>query len=654
MILLALTINASIIASDLLSTAQQQYLSGNFDNSALNYQKYIENNPQIIEPYLELAALYREIQEYDLAIYYLNLGLANNSDHPELKKALARLLIYQDHSTDDAAIITPQTRDDFFYQGLFLLQREEFELAAANFKKACELDPRFSAGFFFLAQAQLKLDNKPSAITSLERAIAIDNSAVNIYHLLGDLYYEVGEKQKALTAYQRSSATFIDQERSEIIQKLRSDLAPPLVDPTPVPTEPVERKVDFRSITPLDDDSIPRLRVALIQTASQISFQAGSSFRIYYQDEPVFTGKDNTTYQIVATVNGLELRNIDNRPLVRIPDQFRLILTDNNKPLQLFDLEYGAGYFWAGREDRQFRGDFIITLQNNNQFSLINELSVEEYLYSVVPSEMYASWPLEALKAQAIAARSYTLRRLFNNENQSYHLIASIIHAAYKGVTWEHAASTKAVDATRGIVAQYNGEIIDAVYSANSGGHTEDAQFVWGGNVPYLKGVSVSENQEYFPFSPASFDSWIRSWQPSYALEAGLGPIAAYRWSRVIFPDEPLVTQRVGTIKSITPLRRGTAGTVLSIEVQGNQGSVVLTGDSIRSQLGGLRSSRFIVEPIFIDDFHQPAFFLIWGGGWGHNVGLDQTAAAGMASAGYDYQSILFHFYQGIELEKLY
>ena len=266
---------------------------------------------------------------------------------------------------------------------------------------------------------------------------------------------------------------------------------------------------------------------------------------------------------------------------------------------------------------------------------------------------MPASWPMEALKAQAIAARSYTMNRYYRNPDSTYHLVASVINAAYNGVNWENERSQEAVDSTRGIIATHGGRAIDAVYSANSGGYTEDSSLVWGGEVPYLQGQPVFP--EYFELDllPAGMAEWLRERPPSFSRAENYGSATSYRWTRVLLPEEPPVASRVGPISEIVPQERGKSGFVKSVLVRGKRGEEILSGDRIRSQLGGLKSNLFMVEPVFGDD-NKPQYFLFWGGGWGHGVGLDQTAAAQMAADGFSHSEIIKTFYQGVDLEKRY
>ncbi|WP_424768156.1 SpoIID/LytB domain-containing protein [Paenibacillus sp. sgz302251] len=159
------------------------------------------------------------------------------------------------------------------------------------------------------------------------------------------------------------------------------------------------------------------------------------------------------------------------------------------------------------RSNRTYRGLFELSVLNG-RLAVVNELSFEHYLYSVVGVEMYASWPAEALKAQAVAARSYVLNKGFGY--QIAHVVDTTLSQAYYGTSSEAPSTIAAVDATAGEVALYNGKVIEALYYANAGGMTADAKEAWNNSIPYLQPVK----------------------SPDGALEAGLR-----KWYRVVLPS---------------------------------------------------------------------------------------------------------------------
>lgn len=154
-------------------------------------------------------------------------------------------------------------------------------------------------------------------------------------------------------------------------------------------------------------------------------------------------------------------------------DLIRIEAVDKNYPILLYDISYGAGYFWAGTEDRQYRGLMELYPAGSRSFHIINILNLEEYLFSVVPAEMPAWWPDEAIKAQTIAARSYAISNMGRHRNRNYDLCDTVHCAAYNGIKSETERSNKLILETLGEVAKYNNQVINTVFSSNSGGYSE-------------------------------------------------------------------------------------------------------------------------------------------------------------------------------------
>ncbi|WP_138752378.1 SpoIID/LytB domain-containing protein [Paenibacillus sinopodophylli] len=162
------------------------------------------------------------------------------------------------------------------------------------------------------------------------------------------------------------------------------------------------------------------------------------------------------------------------------------------------------------RSNRSYRGQFELSMLNG-RMAVINELPFEQYLYSVVGVEMYSTWPAEALKAQAVAARSYALNKGFGF--QIAHVVDTTLSQAYYGTGSERASTIAAVDDTAGEVALYNDKVIEALFAASSGGMTADAKEIWGNAVPYLQAVKSPDTS-----SEVGLHSWYRVVLPSGLL----------------------------------------------------------------------------------------------------------------------------------------
>jgi SpoIID/LytB domain protein len=325
-------------------------------------------------------------------------------------------------------------------------------------------------------------------------------------------------------------------------------------------------------------------------------------------------------------------------------------------------VEYARGFAWAGIEDRQYRGSIEVSVLRDG-FTLINEVNLEEYLYSVVPSEMPASSPMEALKAQAVIARSYALHRkhyIKPHLSEGFDLCDGQHCQVYRGAANEWEKTTQAVNETRGKVLTFDGTLISPFYHANCGGHTQSSEDLPGwGSYDYLKGVLDAPSDVSFPSSPAELEKWIKSSPKTYCNSNPGARVPEFRWFRCIpvtFIQEKINRYKpIGDIRGITILGRNTSGHVRSVRIEGSSGSITLEKENdIRRfmGLGPLRSNLFWLEIKYSKE-NLPELLIIYGGGWGHGVGMCQSGANGMAQRGLSFSEILTHYYQGTRIETL-
>ncbi|OPL07950.1 MAG: hypothetical protein AVO33_02410 [delta proteobacterium ML8_F1] len=318
----------------------------------------------------------------------------------------------------------------------------------------------------------------------------------------------------------------------------------------------------------------------------------------------------------------------------------------------------------------RYRGDVRFSSYEGN-LSIINQLPEEDYLYGVVPKEMSASWPLEALKAQAVIARTYLARHRNQYSHLGFDICAGSACQVYGGFTAERSATSAAVDETRGQRVYYQGELIYAYYHANSGGRTADVRNVWGGAYPYL--VSVED-----PFSKNTLYS---NWQLTFNLEDLMGLIRdkGYQGETV----EDVVTGEItgdGRVQSLTihtdresiHLQREEArgffgyNTLRSTDYRvsfSDSMSLVTAGGELKGLPSGLKAITAQGDILEVDGDSRVLgagysrlldpgedTLMIWGSGWGHGVGLSQYGAREMANQGYDYRRIIAFYYQGAEV----
>lgn len=295
-----------------------------------------------------------------------------------------------------------------------------------------------------------------------------------------------------------------------------------------------------------------------------------------------------------------------------------------------------------------YRGTLEL-FQTAQGIAVINELPLEEYLYAVVPSEMPASYEEEALKVQAVCARSYAFCHMEGKAYPEYNANVddSTAYQVY-GNSEEQEKTIKAVDATKGEKLKYNGKVVKAYYFSTSCGKTTDVG-AWGTKITneneYLKSTIVEENGEYYekelPWFSWTCDIPVETLSNLFGLNTG---------------------QDLGSISEIEIIKRGSGDVALEMKVSGSKGEAVIkTENKIRSALGGggyeIRkqdgttvSSSALLPSAFFTVKREGNLFHIEGGGYGHGIGMSQNGANEMAKKGKDYKSILQMFYNRVEI----
>lgn len=325
----------------------------------------------------------------------------------------------------------------------------------------------------------------------------------------------------------------------------------------------------------------------------------------------------------------------------------------------------------------RYRGSIILKKDSNGLLTVINHVDLEDYIASVVAVEMSSSFELEALKAQAVCARTYALRFMDKHSSYGFDMCASTDCQAYKGVSVETEKTTLAAQQTKGMVMKYNGQLIEAVYSATSGGWTENVKYVWGSDIPYLQAVEDAYE------SKSVYGS---SWEKELSVEKATEIMNNKGYD-------------LGTITNIEVTESTEHGTATKLVVTGTNGEKTFTREGCRLAFGTVTLSQaFTVSPVSSTSRAEPVYaydgsklsgnvtvlsskgtsttsfnnvvlkgnttrsysgsisgpvtgFVFNGRGYGHLVGLSQNGANGMAAAGYTYAEILKHYYKGIELD---
>ena len=333
------------------------------------------------------------------------------------------------------------------------------------------------------------------------------------------------------------------------------------------------------------------------------------------------------------------------------------------KSFVLHNVRIGIGFHWDRYEDQEFAGQLEVIRNADGTETAVNIIDLEEYLCSVISSEMSANSPMELLKAHAVISRSWALRAIEANRVTAGKIQSSVYEQnghigfdvcaddhcqRYEGLGRMNNRAVEAVRATKGEVLSYGDEICDCRFHKCCGGKTEEFETCWEDkHVPYLESVDC-------PFCAPDYlkdKTALRQSLNDYDLETN----DYHDWSvtystselRQIILDKSHID--FGEIRDLIPLKRGKSGRIYELEIVGTLRRQVIGKElTIRRWLSPscLKSSWFEIEK------HGDSFRLE-GHGWGHGVGLCQIGAATMAIEGYSYRDILAHYYPGTQCRIL-
>ncbi len=381
---------------------------------------------------------------------------------------------------------------------------------------------------------------------------------------------------------------------------------------------------------------------------------------------------------------------------VALGDALVTLEVDGDGGFTVAQVEHDVGYAAHGFEDRAYRGRLHVTLDSSGRLAAILAVALEELLRGLVPSEIPAGSPREALKAQAVTARSNVLAQIGTRHLTDPYVLCSEVHCqAYRGEVAQALSTDVAVRQTSGQALFGRGDhaLVDAVYSAMCGGHGEDNDAVWPSVPnPSLRGFpdlppeaaklwrgGLRDERQLRAFLAAAPPAWCSRasgsrkdryrWERRFgpaeldALVAGLasgvgsgkegGPAASIGFAPQTSPGKDggstgSIGPGVGHVRALEVTRRGVSGRARALVVSGDAGRAVVEGElRIRRLLGNLPSAMFVVD-------RDGDALVLHGGGWGHGAGMCQWGAIGRAEAGQGYREILRAYYSGAEVTQIY
>ena len=409
--------------------------------------------------------------------------------------------------------------------------------------------------------------------------------------------------------------------------------------------------------------SKPTVRVRILNNTDTL--------RIHFNDEWMLTSKSTTKQflpeagEIIFTSGGGKVKMLDNEGESFIPSENLFLQSSSDTgTLLIKNVPFGVGWWWESKEDRIYEGKLHLYITNENKFEVVVHLPLEQYIKGVVPYEIGPDSPLEALKAQAVAARSEAIvaltSKLYSGEHHD--LTSDVECQVFSGNRRRTEKSDLAVELTKSLILSENGKPINAYYASNCGGHSELIKNVWGDRpTPESYNISNFDFEEQIS-TDLSVEENVREWifsnPPSYCnpninRELPEWSQNNFRWKREFTYDEAAkITSKVkdlGNLLDIKILERGTSGRAYLANFIFEEENIEVKGElKIRQMFSPpLRSSCFVVDK-------TETGFVLHGAGWGHGVGMCQSGAISMANSGKSFEQILKHYYRKAELLKIY
>ncbi len=435
----------------------------------------------------------------------------------------------------------------------------------------------------------------------------------------------------------------------------------------------------------LSAEKSPVLRVGIFLNQTEVNIGGDGAFKIYnLKSNSLVSEERNKIVKLLPHNKGIEIleKGVYSGPIKITP-------VGSTKIMVVFN---GQKY--------RFRGDIEIDIdKEHRKLNVINIIGIEEYLYGVLKKEISPHWPKEALKAQAVAARTFAIFNVNKYIDKGYNICASTNSQAYGGVNHEDPLTNKAIDETRGVIMTYKGKPINAVYHSDSGGYTENSENVWGSFLPYLRSVEskfeekVSPPHHTWSYSINEKDLTEKLQKQGYKINSVvfIEPVKKSetgRTSELVFTAENnnVINMKTNDFRSLIGAEL-IRSTLFNIEAIGRESNITedtedkkeiedkeVQEESIKEVLEQKedwtikellelmkknkqereKKKEEIVPKVKIAKLKTPLTFLFSGSGNGHGVGMSQWGAYGMALQGSGYQDILKYYYRGINIIKKY
>ncbi|UCD15030.1 MAG: SpoIID/LytB domain-containing protein [Candidatus Omnitrophota bacterium] len=600
-----------------------------------------------IDNYLDLAVLFKENGQYHKAIEVLEAVYSKGADD-RVSRYIGKCYYLKgeaETALDFLNKIKEKTWYDYFYLGLTYEDLGKQTIAENNYLKSVKIK-KSSIALYRLAKINFARGEYKGAVKNFLEVISLDSSIRLTYYYLGICYLNLENFPQAYK-YLVKAVNFYP-ENLEVKEKLsivKRKLGQDFFVKKEKDKAEARRAAEFSAYSRQKD--IPSIKVAIAEDLREFTFKNNGKFMIRDKNK-TFTAQKDKFYTIILE-DKLTLRDYETDSVYEeFSGPLKIYVEGEDYPFYILNLVYGEGNFWHKKRDMAYRGDLEVRV-NNNKLTVVNLVSLEEYLYGVLSAEIPASSQQPVLKAQAVAARTIAFKSLGRHKKGGFDFCADVHCQVYKGFCAESPKTTQAVKDTRGQIIVYNGKPIEAFYHANCGGCL--CSDVFGARDYLVNKLDWQGHHDLSNFSPFQEEEWFYERKEAFC-ESGRG---SFRWQRVY--DEQDFNLAFGftlsSLKYILLLDKGDCFHYSKVAIAASQELILDQGLKIRNYFDKLRSSAFKLEEKFsLSDQRQ--MLLFWGAGFGHGTGLCQEGAIKQAKEGYSYKEILRHYYPSTQVKAVY
>lgn len=682
-----------------LTRARSLYFAGDALKSAEAYEAAVKASSTDWRGWAEGAVVWSEVARPEKAVEWLRKAAALD-DRTEVRASLGwALLRAAEPEAADAEFSRALAADKGNAWALLGAGRAKLALdkpgeAVDLLRKAALASPGQSLADFYIGMAYEKLGDDANAAEAYKRAVGADSYFHEGRSTLARSYL----RQRRYNDAWRQLSKLVEADPGSKLARAMLEKVRPLITRTPEPgappgTAPAAPPAATKDTEPWGD-KMPALRIGVSSTPmgkprarvsatihgnvpwqaidpksgrTLLSADEGDSWTIRRIPANKKKKKSRTRLEFHGP-DGLVAAVPGDVVLIRPSDLAKSAITLEDDP---------------DHSPRAFRGELEFALFNGRRtIRVVNILGLEDYTHGVVSSEMPNRAPLEALKAQAVVARThaYFIKTVTKRHRHEGYDICDEQHCqVYGGLRAETDRTRAVVEDTRGRVATYKGQPAHVIYSSHCGGRTQSGTDLGWGDVPYWKSVSDAATPQPLPTTPIELRRLLSDWPKGFDRPSQYVHPAHARWTRAV-PAKDLEERlnrkyKIGKLKGLRVLKRAASGNVDALLVVGSKRNKKMTDElDIRSMLatGSLRSTFFVLDVEYRKEAAPapkaakgkkpgkappptlvPETFVFRGGGWGHAVGMCQSGAMGRAEAGQDYAAIIKGYFTGVEMGNL-